>query len=356
MPQAVKDLVGLFESQAGPSSSNSRRDLRTNTGQSPPGPKHSRKPLRAPARFLKHPLLDVRESDALADSPNAIDGLPHVPDTPITTADFNSTTLTTYHDKVTTPHDNRRTTQVGEGFESDSHSTGVSMEHDTRVQGAVIHDHVPGMLPVNPPADLYEMENLLPSVGSSTAVYTPPGTLRSRSPFQPPPEYDSASDASTSTTAKEQTSSAGTVAPLGPHSPIPATTVFARNAAPLFIPHLDEYISSIPAPSFPSILSHGRIKGKEIATGTGMFPPMDRLAATGKTLDDLEHNSQVAPGWRNRDTIFGILVSAALGLTVRCLFFPLLYTGLNVFRVPVLWPRSTVFMGCLTPSRSSRYC
>ncbi|KDQ63598.1 hypothetical protein JAAARDRAFT_119276 [Jaapia argillacea MUCL 33604] len=46
-----------------------------------------------------------------------------------------------------------------------------------------------------------------------------------------------------------------------------------------------------------------------------MFPPFDILAASGKTIDDLEKNSQIAPTWRNRDSILSGLVSIVLGIT-----------------------------------------
>ncbi|CAL1695681.1 unnamed protein product [Somion occarium] len=80
---------------------------------------------------------------------------------------------------------------------------------------------------------------------------------------------------------------------------------------PLSLPALDRYISRLPPPSLPSVPSSGKGKGKDIC----MFPPMDRLAATGRTLEDLETNSSVAPGWRNRNTILGALVRGTLGVT-----------------------------------------
>lgn len=103
-----------------------------------------------------------------------------------------------------------------------------------------------------------------------------------------------------------------------PHTPVPATTVFAYDAAPLYLPDLDDYISRLKSPSFTSYPTGVRV-GKTVI-GQGMFPPMDRLAATKKSLVDLEHNSAVAPSWRNRNSIFGGLVNLALGLTVRDIF------------------------------------
>lgn len=53
--------------------------------------------------------------------------------------------------------------------------------------------------------------------------------------------------------------------------------------------------------------------------GAGMFPPMDRLAATGKSIQDLENNNVVLPAWKNRNSIFGALLNVVLGVTVRSL-------------------------------------
>ncbi len=50
-----------------------------------------------------------------------------------------------------------------------------------------------------------------------------------------------------------------------------------------------------------------------------MFPPMDKLAETGKALQDLEYNSVVAPGWRDRNSVLGGLTNLAIGITVQLL-------------------------------------
>ena len=99
-----------------------------------------------------------------------------------------------------------------------------------------------------------------------------------------------------------------------PHTPVPATTIFAYDAAPLHLPDLDSYLSRLPAPSFTPYLTGVRV-GKKV-TGQGMFPPMDHLAATKRSIADLEHNSKIAPSWRNRNSILGGLVNLALGVTV----------------------------------------
>ncbi|KAF5385209.1 hypothetical protein D9615_001490 [Tricholomella constricta] len=87
------------------------------------------------------------------------------------------------------------------------------------------------------------------------------------------------------------------------HYPIPSTLVFSRDAPPLHLPKLDKHLSSLPLPDFTSDRSGA------------MFSPMDKLAESGKSLDDLESNSSVAPAWRNRKTLLGSTVNAVLGFT-----------------------------------------
>lgn len=101
------------------------------------------------------------------------------------------------------------------------------------------------------------------------------------------------------------------------HKPIPAKTVFARGAHPLYLPALDTYLNALPAPSFDFPMpTCDTAKGKSTKKSkyTRMFPPMDRLAATKKSIQDLETNSIIASAWKNRNSIFGALVSAALGI------------------------------------------
>ncbi|KAJ7487562.1 hypothetical protein B0H11DRAFT_2013877 [Mycena galericulata] len=90
-----------------------------------------------------------------------------------------------------------------------------------------------------------------------------------------------------------------------PHTPVAATVVFARNAPPLYLPKLDEYLSKVTPPSF------SETKGKEPT----MFPPMEQLAKTGSTIEDLEYNYKIAPWYRNRNTLLGSAVSVVLGIT-----------------------------------------
>lgn len=95
---------------------------------------------------------------------------------------------------------------------------------------------------------------------------------------------------------------------LPSHNPIPATTVFARNAAPLSFPELDAHLAAIPPPAF-----HTQASKDGKAT---MFPPLQLLAASKKTLEDLEDNNQIPSWYANRNKISGALASLALSITV----------------------------------------
>lgn len=112
---------------------------------------------------------------------------------------------------------------------------------------------------------------------------------------------------------------------VGLHTPIPVVTVLARKAAPLYLPKLDAYLAALPAPSFTPVPSRGNPKDGDI----GIFPPMDRLVASGRTLEDLETNSTISPFWRNRNTMLSGLVNLFLSVMVSPVSgfqsFPILY-------------------------------
>lgn len=105
------------------------------------------------------------------------------------------------------------------------------------------------------------------------------------------------------------------------HKPVPARTLFGRTAPSLSLPKLDDYLSGIAAPSFSDfpqvrIPDSGKGKGKgKPQPGRDMFPPLDMLAISRSSIDDLEHNSIIPPAWRDRTTIFGAIVSGFLGVT-----------------------------------------
>ncbi|KAI0695179.1 hypothetical protein BC835DRAFT_1273773 [Cytidiella melzeri] len=98
---------------------------------------------------------------------------------------------------------------------------------------------------------------------------------------------------------------------LTSHIPVAASLIFSRGAAPLSFPDLDKYLSSIPAPSFPTFTKLHVNQGKPPI----MFPPMQLLASSGESLDDLEHNSRIPHWWQNRGKIFGALSGLALSIT-----------------------------------------
>lgn len=106
---------------------------------------------------------------------------------------------------------------------------------------------------------------------------------------------------------------------LGPHTPIPAVTVLSRGAAPLYLPQLDEYLSNLPAPTFSPVPSRGTAHDKDV----GIFPPMDLLVASKKTLEDLEANSTIPPWWRDRKTVLGAMANAFMSVMVSCIVYPI---------------------------------
>lgn len=120
-----------------------------------------------------------------------------------------------------------------------------------------------------------------------------------------------------------------------PHKPVPATQVFARGASPLHLPKLDAYLASLPKPPFSS---------KKTSSKPSMFAPMDRLAKSAMSLEDLEMNFQIPPWWRNRKTLLGSAVNLVIGLTVSDPFFvanDLVLTW--SFRVPVQLQHTTAY-------------
>lgn len=94
------------------------------------------------------------------------------------------------------------------------------------------------------------------------------------------------------------------------HRPVPAPTLFGRNAAPLYLPKLDKYLSSLPAPEFT------KWKGKGKEKDVPMFPPMEQLVASKRTIDDLEHNATITPTWRDKTFWFSLAEGTVIGIVV----------------------------------------
>jgi hypothetical protein len=129
-------------------------------------------------------------------------------------------------------------------------------------------------------------------------------------------------------------------------APMSAPTLFSRRAAPLSLPELDEYISSLPLPTFSSLSRTNAV------TEGGRFVPLDRLASTGRSIESLETNLKGKPAWRNCSPILGGLVNTVIGITVGGLiltFFLLLYWTHP--RGLALLQRITVCKACSTPSK-----
>lgn len=100
------------------------------------------------------------------------------------------------------------------------------------------------------------------------------------------------------------------------HKPVPIIKVFSRRAPPLSLPKLDRYISALPAPFFRD--------DEDEKPSEQMFPPMDALGKTGRSLEDLENNSTVTPVWRNSSSIFASSTNFIIGFLVglhRLLFY-----------------------------------
>lgn len=82
------------------------------------------------------------------------------------------------------------------------------------------------------------------------------------------------------------------------HQPVPATVLFGKHAAPLSLPKLDAHLNELEVLKF---------------SYAGRFAPMDRLANSGRSLEDLEFNRPIPPVWRDRNVITGATLNIILG-------------------------------------------
>lgn len=291
MSMAVKDLVGLFDS---PPSGSEREGThvsgRPSTIWSPPRDL----PPSSPARFIYPRRLSRRLSST--------EPIPlHAIHEPFMTND------------TTTPHDSSALMDEALNISTDvveelNQGTGATKLHRPSLQENA-SQKVKGFGQNSGPASSeQELEGLLPPGGSvpsnSVAVVTSPPT--------PAPQREVSS-----------TSMIGPRRNFRPHTPIPATIVFAPDAVPLFLPKLDQHIASLPLPSFlPAVI-------KEKDLGSSMFSPMDRLVASQRSVEDLENNSGVVPRWRSRRSILSALVNMMLGFLV-CFISWVIADNLNV--------------------------
>lgn len=270
---AVKSIVGQYETRGKPVAS----------------PGRSAKP-----RFIAHPLLRSHEQAQLEDTSATIDGLPFSPRSPITTS----------HEDITD------TIEASSRYPNDtlsriSHTGGSPYDNSERLGSQVTQGNS---------SCSHEMK-VLPSSndsGDSASRFTDRKTASHKLYDTPAVELQSLAF-STATQARQKLTVPDEPL-LGSHIPVAASTVFSRDAACLSLPDLDEYISSLPAPSLPTPARGS--KGSPVT----IFPPLDRLEASGKTLDDLEHNAQIPHWWQNRNKYFGSLVSLSLSITVSHIF------------------------------------
>lgn len=298
---AVKDLVGLFESRSkldttpSPSPPRSRERKVSQGPRTPSGlPPRSVEtvsdvPTASPAKFLAHPLLRRREPSS-ADQED---------------------------DPILTDQNVSGSSYAPSGTEED-------LGRSVTVVDADVTDELNG--------SRRHRENIGQSSsfarssgwGESSSTVLDEGSAIELNPLLPSATRSS-SRPSSATVVKAHYSSSSTttlVSPAhspGPHYPIALSQILARDAAPVSLPQLDEYISSMEMPSFPECHNQdgGQGKGKGKAPTVAMFPPLERL--TGITLADLESNAKIPPAWRNRQSIFGSLLNVALGITASIL-------------------------------------
>ncbi|KAI1797949.1 hypothetical protein LXA43DRAFT_982749 [Ganoderma leucocontextum] len=321
---AVKDLVGLYESgsvDSPPSSSRSqsRRDRRASQvvplpSTQDPRPRSSQRaldvPSPAPARFIAHPLLRRREPSSAdqEDDPtlpdDSISGGSSTAYVPLSNVDDEEGIPAVVDADVTDEllSVSGRQQSIFARGDSRTYGSGWANNVDERDEGPAI-----------------ELNALLSGpTGSSSQATLVPGTSRSRPDSRSRYQGETASIASTSTVYKNPPLSSSTVTLvqpsriLGPHTPIPLSQILTRNAAPVSLPKLDEYISTLETPSLPTTHT-GDGNGKGKASHVAVFPPLDRLEGTA--IVDLENNYTPPPAWRNRDTIFSSLLDIALGVT-----------------------------------------
>ncbi|KAI0724627.1 hypothetical protein C8T65DRAFT_7352 [Cerioporus squamosus] len=317
---AVKDLVGLYESRtpdttpsSPPNSSRaeSRQARRNSLAQAnSTSPQVLDVPAPSPARFISHPLLRRREPSTADQDDDPVVPVPSLthdataPYTPLSTEDDDEETV-----KEVADGDVVDELLSVSGRQPSMFPAGSSRSRTSRwTDPASITEE----------SSAIELQTLLPGTsGSSQTTLLPDSKTRRDSLYQ----AETASFASTSTAYKNHPLSSSTVTlvqpsrVLGPHTPVPLSQILARNAAPVSLPQLDDYIASLDMPNFP--VTHatgvGKGKGKGKAFDVAMFPPLERL--NGTTMVDLENNWKIPPAWRNRDTIFSALLNVALGVT-----------------------------------------
>ncbi|KAJ3557737.1 hypothetical protein NM688_g1304 [Phlebia brevispora] len=280
---SVKQIADSYES-------------RTKSANQSPNTARTAKPT-----FIAHPLLRRDAPSFPQDTQATIDGLPNTllsADTPINAIHDLSHELTTTTDRT----------------ESSSCYSNQHLAHTPKLAtiGGIEHTSLK-RLPSPRPQTLkatgdeeHEMKRLISHESHGSAIPSVKAHNRSSKAFFDTHASDADSFTSSSTAVQIIEATSSSLDPLvTTHTPIAGATVFSRGAAPLTLPDVDKYISSLPAPSFPSFHPSGQ----------KLFPPLDRLEASGRSLDDLEHNAQIPHWWQSRNKYFGALASLILSIT-----------------------------------------
>lgn len=295
---AVKDLVGHYESRSKLSASTSPASSSKTREQAPsqssgslfavpskPVEKDDNAPAPSPAKFLSHSLLRRREPSSADQEDDPI----------LADSTISESSTPTY-----VPEDRNLAAALADADVTDELNGLRDHHRNVGHSSSLARSSGWGKSAVTAFEDSSAIE-LNPLLSSATGSSSRPG---SATVFKP---YHSSSSTTTLVPTPHN---------LGPHTPLPLSQILARNAAPVSLPKLDDYISGLEMPSFPEchIPDSGKGKGRGKGPDVAMFPPMERLVGT--TLVDLENNAKIPPAWRNRQSIFGSLLNVALGITV----------------------------------------
>lgn len=295
---SVKDLVGLYDSPSARSSGQQSRTSRPESSDRsqastsrPTGPRRSGQPAPAYARFIQHQTRQTSPRQTYEES----EGLPFTPSN-----DFTTVTNDSFDDEPNTEADVTDELPM-KPIEFSSYNSSIRDHLDLK---SSLKRRQPSGQDDEDPLE-HEAQSLLTETDQKCTFddSTVVASDSSHKPLLSPiPERRG-----------------GPV--IAPHTPVPAVKVFSRKAAPLYLPALDNYLASLPPPNFSTFPYDTSNKDRPPM----MFPPMDRLAATGRTLADLETNSTIPPWYRNRNTLFGAITSRVLGTLVSW----------NEFAIPV---------------------
>ena len=102
--------------------------------------------------------------------------------------------------------------------------------------------------------------------------------------------------------------------------------LFTNGAPALHFPELELFLQNCESCKFDLTLRKSSLDEHADSRLEGMFPPMDRLAASKRSLFDFESNQRRPSTWTS-SAIFGPFLSLSLGVTVRnSLTFPSYYS------------------------------